>query len=138
MHGAVSCCPTELKSRAKTVLVVEDERVSRRALSLLLNSCGYVAQSVESGEEAFDRIAEMGVPGVALVDVDLPGMTGLEFVSRLERLAPDVNTVIVIVSATDGDRIHRFCREHEHVTFLRKPLDFDRLLSVIAGGQAPH
>ena len=136
MHGAVSCCPTELKSRANTVLVVEDERVSRRALSLLLNSCGYVAQSVESGEEALERVAENGIPGIALVDVDLPGMTGLELVSRLERMSPDVH--VIIVSATDGDRIHRFCREHDHVTFLRKPLDFDRLLSAIADARTQH
>jgi CheY-like chemotaxis protein len=66
----------------------------------------------------------------ALVDVDLPGMSGLEFAKRLNRSRPDVYTVLI--TAAEGERIQSFLREHP-VTYLRKPLDFEHLLGVLSG-----
>jgi len=111
------------------VLIVEDESVSRRALTSLLASSGYTPAAYESAEEALEDVDGGPLPRVALVDVDLPGMSGLDLAARLEQIDPQVRTVLI--TATEGDRIDRFRQVHG-VHYLRKPLDFPRLLSLLA------
>lgn len=121
----------------KAVLIVEDEAVSRRALTCLLNSYGFHADAVESAEAALDRVREHGAPQVALVDVDLPGMSGIEFLRRLESAAPGVTRVLI--TASEGERVRSFCRERSDVHYFRKPLDFRRLLGKLNDvGDEPH
>lgn len=118
-----------LRRGSPSLLIVEDEHVARRALAFLLGNSGFDAHAAPTAEEALRMIDKWGAPEIALVDVDLPGMSGLEFVTKLERLRSDV--VTVLVSAVDGERIHSFCRAHAQVTYLRKPLDFPSLLTLI-------
>jgi len=118
------------------VLVVEDEAVSRRALTSLLNAYGYDAEAVDSGEAALERVRERGAPQVALVDVDLPGMSGLDFLRRLEADAPGVRSVLI--TASEGERVRSFCRERGDVAYFRKPLDFRRLLGRLTPPSQSH
>ena len=111
------------------VLIVEDERVSRKALALLLRACGYKTVAAESAEEALRLLALDDRPDFALVDVDLPGMSGLELAERLEETRP--GTFTVLITAAEGDRIRNFVRDHP-VAYLRKPLDFDHLLGLLS------
>ncbi len=111
------------------VLIVEDEHVSRKALSMLLNACGYTTFSAGSAEEALQLLGTDGHPDIALLDVDLPGMSGLELAERLESSEPAVFTVLI--TAAGGDRIHNFLRDHP-VAYLRKPLDFDHLRGLLS------
>ena len=113
---------------APTVLVVEDERISREALTHLLDHSGFHATACGSAEEALETLAEMPAPVVALVDVDLPGMSGLDFVARLEQLRPGLPAVLI--TAAGGDRISRFREQHD-VGYIRKPLDFGHLLKLL-------
>ena len=110
------------------VLIVEDERVSRKALALLLGACGYKTIAAGSGEEALRMLGAAKSPHVALLDVDLPGMSGLELAERLEASTPGVFTVLI--TAAEGDRIDNFMRDHS-VAYLRKPLDFKDLLVLL-------
>lgn len=136
MDPNLSSCADGLKRSEPSLLIVEDEGIARHALAVLLGNCGYRANAAASAEIALEMIESCGVPNIALVDVDLPGMSGLEFVAKLERLRPDV--VTVLVSAADGDRIRAFCREHEQVTYIRKPLDFPKLLSLLDEKSQPN
>jgi CheY-like chemotaxis protein len=115
------------------VLIVEDERVSRKALALLLRACGYKTLAAESAEEALRMLALDDRPDFALVDVDLPGMSGLELAERLEETRP--GTFTVLITAAEGDRIRNFLRDHP-VAYLRKPLDFDHLLGLMSNVHA--
>jgi CheY-like chemotaxis protein len=129
MIDVIHCPSTGLRRDPGTVLIVEDEEVSRRALSLLLNSHGYATTSCESAEEALARVATGPRPEVAVVDIDLPGMSGLELASRLEKMNPAVQTVLV--SAVEGDRVGDFCATHANVAYFRKPIIFGQLLNLI-------
>ena len=117
------------------VMIVEDERVARRALASLLASSGYTPAAYESAEEALENVGESRVPPLALIDVDLPGMSGLDLVARLEKLDPDVHAVLI--TAAEGERIDRFRRDHS-VEYLRKPLEFSRLLDVLGRSGPQH
>jgi CheY-like chemotaxis protein len=128
--------PSETPKRRKSVvLIVEDERVSRRALAALLDASGYETEAVGSGEEAMKILKRGHVPNIALVDLDLPGMNGLEVIRRLEQIDPDVFPVLI----TAAERDNLEARLHENgVAYMRKPLDFDQLLSIISEKQLPH
>jgi CheY-like chemotaxis protein len=114
-----------------TVLIVEDDVVSRAALNMLLSASGYATRAVASAEEALRVARQEGSDGaglVALVDVDLPGMSGLELLERLERERIDVPAVLV--SATNRDSVGRWVERG--VPHVQKPVDFRHLLSVIS------
>jgi two-component system response regulator FlrC len=116
------------------VMIVEDERVSRRALAALMSASGYETEALGSAEEALYAV-EAGVhPDIALVDLDLPGMNGLDFIGQLTKLDPDVFPVLI--TAANGDNLTSLLRQRG-VAYLRKPLDFNRLMNLL-GGRAPN
>lgn len=117
-----------------TVLIVEDEAVSRRALSALLMLSGHDTRAVPTAEDALELVASGNIPEFALVDLDLPGMNGMDLIRRLRRDHPDV--VPVLITATSRERIDRLQEEHE-VNYMRKPIDLVSLLNLIdRGGKA--
>ncbi len=113
------------------VLIVEDEQISRRALKALLASYGFSIEAAESAEQALqllENLKRQPGPHIALVDLNLPGMNGLEFIRRMQSLDPEA--VPVLMTATGEDALAAALRNHP-VPYIRKPLDFDRLLSMI-------
>ena len=67
------------------ILIVDDEAGIRESLSSILTDEGYVAESAESAERAVERTAHGGLD-VILLDVWLPGMDGLEALSRIQTM----------------------------------------------------
>ena len=114
------------------VLIVEDERVARRALCTLLAAHGFNAIATESAEEALqvlERLRAHAQPRVALVDFNLPGMNGLDFITQLERVDPSAFPVLMTASSEEvvGEAVR-----DRHLMYLRKPLDLRELLTVIS------
>src|SRR6202011_2500553 len=77
------------------LLVVDDEAGIRESLSSILQDEGYHVESVASAEEALERAAG-GVVEVVLLDVWLPGIDGLEALSRL--LASPRPPAVIMIS----------------------------------------
>jgi CheY-like chemotaxis protein len=125
----------EVRTQPPNVLIVEDERISRRALAALMSASGYQTEATGSAEEALDAIHSGTHPDIALVDLDLPGMNGLDFIGRLTQLDPAVFPVLI--TAATGDRLKSLLA-NRRVAYLRKPLDFDRLLTLIDANTSPN
>jgi CheY-like chemotaxis protein len=73
-----------------TILVVDDVGTDRDLASRLLQARGHTVLAVETGEAGWAQL-QTQLPDLVLVDIALPGMTGLEFVERLRaeaRFAP--------------------------------------------------
>ena len=81
------------------VLVVDDDHSTRRYLSALLASLGYEVEDVESGEEALLRLANGRPPAVVLLDMILPGISGLEVLDRTRHEHPEVPVVVLSTEA---------------------------------------
>jgi DNA-binding NtrC family response regulator len=119
--------------RAKLdVLVVEDEPVSRRALSALMAARGCHTIAAGSAEDALRHMRSAGMPRVALVDLDLPGMSGIDLIRKMTSDDPDVFAVLITAAA---DETVESIRKSGEVNYLPKPLDFDRLLTLLATAQ---
>lgn len=124
--------PLAASATRPPVLIVEDERTSRRAMAALLSRCGFQPAPFESAEEALQAVLNGSHPRFALVDLDLPGMNGLDLISRLKSLDPTIFPILI--TATDQEilsaRLHNL-----PVTYLRKPVNFDTLLTLMTEQQ---
>jgi DNA-binding response OmpR family regulator len=110
------------------VLIVEDEPTARRALGTLLSAFGYHTDAVSSAEDALKHVEEDGKPTVALVDLDLPGMSGLELIDRLKVLSPTTFPVLITAAARE---VVESVRRLPPLAYMQKPVDFERLLKLI-------
>jgi CheY-like chemotaxis protein len=109
-----------------TVLVVDDDLGVLDLLRDLLESRGYHVLTALSGEDAVRAVAGQPVQAV-VVDLFLPGMDGLQLITRL---APQLSpaAAIVITGYAHHPRLDA-ARRAGIGTVLRKPLDLDRLLA---------
>lgn len=112
------------------VLVVEDDPVARRALKRLLSATGFITHAVATAEEALCYLNGHNAPLIALIDLDLPGISGLELIRQLEQSNPAV--IPVLITAAGPERLDGQPRQPRH--YIRKPLDFQYLLDVLSQG----
>lgn len=116
------------------ILIVEDDAVARGAMRSLLAAYGYENVAVESAEEALAVLASGQVPDAAVVDWDLPGMSGLELIEHLGRASPQTSAVLVTGAARE--RVEDAARRYG-VSYMRKPLNFRNLLSLLPPNSKP-
>ena len=76
------------------ILIVDDELVVRDSLGKWFTSEGYTARPVGSGREALEVIAQSSFD-IALLDIKMPGMDGIELQARLKEADPDLSVVIM-------------------------------------------
>jgi DNA-binding NtrC family response regulator len=114
---------------APTVLVVDDERNIRRTLDLVLGGAGYAVREAPDAEEAV-RILEGGDPPVdlAIIDIMLPGMSGLDLLSRLRQDDGTRELPVIVISghATVQDAVQAI--KLGAADFFEKPLARERIL----------
>lgn len=110
------------------LLVVDDEAGIRESLSLILQDEGYQVESAGSAEEALQRAA-IGDLEVVLMDVWLPGMDGLEALSRLQASARPPAVIMIsghstIETAVRATKLGAF-------DFLEKPLSLEKVIVLV-------
>ena len=111
-----------------TVFVVDDDRVVSKALSLLIESFGLDVQTFPSAE-AFLAHALPDRPSCLVLDVRMPGMSGLELQEELNRAG---QRIPIIFTTGHGDvGMKDRALEAGAVDFLQKPFDTQELLDAI-------
>jgi DNA-binding NtrC family response regulator len=115
----------------KTILVADDEVGIRDSLRRLLEYEKYHVILAEDGRTALQRV-ESEVVDLVLLDIKMPGMDGMEVLSRLHESRSDLPVVIIsghgtIQTAVEATRLGAF-------DFIEKPIDADRILLVIRNG----
>ena len=110
------------------VAVVDDEAPVRVALGRLLRLAGYQVVAFESGEEFLASLA-LCVPACVLLDVNMPGLSGLQVQARL--LADRVALPVVFITASDDPTIERHALEAGGLRVLHKPFGNDELLAAV-------
>jgi len=129
--GPSDAAPAEEPERRGKVLVVEDNRVNRMVAEKMLTRLGCAVECVESGEEALRRLAEEDYD-IVLMDVNMPGMDGLETTRRIREQERGLRrTVIVAMTARamDGDR--EICLEAGMDDYISKPVTVSELKRVL-------
>jgi DNA-binding NarL/FixJ family response regulator len=113
-----------------TVLIVDDHQIFRQGLrdSVSLDSDIDVIGEASNGETALKLAKELS-PRVVLMDVNLPGMNGLQVAQRLRREAPNARTVI-LTAYDDEEQLFHAIRSGAHA-YCTKEVSPARLIEVL-------
>jgi hypothetical protein len=111
------------------VLVVDDDHAILRTLADIFQLHGYAASGASTAVEGL-RLAKQGPPALAVVDLRLPDMDGMELVHRLHELSELTQVVVLTGNATMESAIAAL-REHS-VDYLLKPVNVDHLMQVVS------
>jgi CheY-like chemotaxis protein len=109
------------------VLIVEDDADLREMMAQLLTLEGYRATTVANGRDALEYLHKGDTPEIILLDLMMPVMDGWEFRRRQTEDPALARVPVVVLSALDPSR----AADLNGAAFLKKPLDFDRLLSLV-------
>jgi two-component system nitrogen regulation response regulator NtrX len=112
---------------SSTIFVVDDEKNIRRTVRMVLEGEGFNVEEASSGEEALARLPEVAAD-VLLLDVQLPGMSGLDTLERMAKLKLETQPTIIMISghATLADAVR--ATKAGAYDLLEKPLDRERLM----------
>ncbi|MCX6045943.1 MAG: response regulator transcription factor [Chloroflexi bacterium] len=112
----------------KRLLIAEDDEEIRHLLTFKLTRVGFDVLTAPSGQHALDLIAEHGLPHLAIVDINMPIMGGLEFCERVKQFS---DLPIIVLTAIDEpsvviDAIERFAED-----YVVKPFNLGELVARI-------
>jgi CheY-like chemotaxis protein/anti-sigma regulatory factor (Ser/Thr protein kinase) len=110
------------------ILVVDDERSTRKLIQLQLRSAGHTVTAVGDGEAALERIRKKDYD-LVLLDVWMPGMDGLEVLKRIREQPGHPKVVVMTADDTSGTLL-RAVREQAY-RYVTKPLERNDLLAMI-------
>jgi len=115
----------------KTILVVEDDKGLRRALTFMLEQVGYRLVLAQDGEEAM-RFAEAELPNLILLDLVIPKINGFEVLRRLKANPQTKDIPVVCFSNLSQDSDHDQVLEMGAVEFVMKSeISVDQVLGIV-------
>ena len=109
-----------------SLLLVDDDEDICRYLSVRLPSMGYKVDCAGTGEQALARLAANGAPAVVLLDLLLPGISGLEVLDRIKKAHPAVPVIVlstVVQIKTVVDAIRRGASDYLTKPFQEQELE---------------
>ncbi len=110
------------------ILVVDDEKNIRGSLEGILKDEGYRVRGIASGEELLKQM-QQAVPDLVILDVWLPGMDGLQALTELKRLHPELPVIMIsghgtVESAVKATRLGAY-------DFIEKPLSLEKTVLAV-------
>jgi DNA-binding NtrC family response regulator len=110
------------------ILIIEDEKILADSMSLYLRRHGYATAVAYAGEDGV-RLAEESNPAVAVVDIRLPGIDGLEVLTRVRERSPQTEVVMTTAHAPASAALE--AKKRGAFGYLNKPVDLDALRIVV-------
>ena len=112
----------------QSILIVDDEKSIRESLTGILQDEGFTPTSVDNGEKAIEKISE-DKPDLILLDIWMPGMDGLETLTKIRDIYPDQLVVMMsghgtIETAVRSTKLGAY-------DFIEKPLSLEKVLLCI-------
>jgi DNA-binding NtrC family response regulator len=118
---------------SERVLLVDDEEEFVETLAERMRNRGMEVATSHSGGEALDLIEDEPYD-VVVLDLQMPGMDGLEALARIKKTKPDIQVVLLTGHATVQKSVEAMKRGA--LEFLEKPIDLSKLSEVISEAKA--
>ena len=116
----------------RRILIVDDDPLLLQFLNEVIGHAGYATTTASSGEEALQRIAEQE-PDMALLDITMPGMSGLELARHLKT---HTSVPFMFLSAIGDSESTKQAAAYGAVGYLLKPVDAAHLMPAFEAGLA--
>jgi len=120
---------------AARILVIDDEAGIRESLEVLLSLEGYAVRVAADGEEGL-RILDLESLDLVLLDLALPGQSGLELLPQIKERQPDLPVIMITAYGTVDNIVESVRAGAEN--FIQKPLDNEKLLADLRSAVARH
>ena len=114
----------------RQILIVDDKRENRLVLSAMLEPLGFDVALASNGQEAVDATA-VSPPDLILMDLVMPVLTGFEATTTMRNTPELADIPIIAISASTMDMDQENSQRVGFNSFLAKPVDVDKLLSLI-------
>src|SRR6266511_718674 len=114
---------------AQAVLVVDDVRIVRHVTSRVLSESGYRVFEAASAAEALEMLETARRIDLVIVDVVMPGVSGVSLVRRIQEKWPGMK--VLFMSAYQAEVLVREGLERPNVIFLAKPFTREELLGKV-------
>ena len=111
--------------KGEIILIVDDEECIRDSCCQVLKKAGYGVVTAINGKVGLAKAREIG-PDLALVDLDMPGVSGLEVMEALHEISPSI-VRIVVTGNTTMDLEEEVIRKRRALTYLTKPFSPEQL-----------
>ena len=112
---------------SKSVYVVDDAQAARDIISMALKNTCHV-KSFPSAETAIEAMSS-APPDLVLLDIGLPGISGIEALVQIKRLYPDM--IVIMMSAYDDEKIVVYAMSLGAYDYLVKPLQMVILIEIV-------
>ncbi len=119
-----------MHSVSRLISIVDDDPSVREGLISLMRSAGFATQAFASAEE-FLSLAHRDDIACLILDVGLPGISGLELQSQLTATVSNHRTPVVFMTARDDEATRQRALKGGAVDFLRKPVRREALLNAV-------
>jgi DNA-binding NtrC family response regulator len=106
------------------ILIVDDEEAQRKQLAGFLEKQGFIVTTADSGEKALE-ISQGQYYEVALLDLKMPGMSGLELLKKLKELNSEVQVIMMTAYGTVETAVEAM--KHGAYHYVSKPINLDEL-----------
>jgi DNA-binding NtrC family response regulator len=110
------------------ILIVDDDENIRKVLETILADEGYIVESAETAKKGIEK-SEKAFYNLALIDVRLPDMEGIELLSKLRNTKPKMRKIIVTGYPTLQNAIAAVNKGAD--AYVMKPFDVERILQTI-------
>jgi len=117
------------KSRARRILVVEDNTDSRDILAKLLRMSGYEVISASNGESGY-AAALNEVPDLIITDINMPVMDGIQLLKKVRSDEVLSKTAVLVVTAFGGNAAREAIEAGADAS-TAKPFDFDGFINTV-------
>jgi DNA-binding response OmpR family regulator len=124
--------PNSAPVAKRRILIVDDDPLLLQFLNEVIGHAGYDTVTASSGEEALQQIAE-GEPDMALLDITMPGMSGLELAHHLKT---HTTVPFMFLSAIGDSESTKQAAAYGALGYLVKPVDAERLMPAFEAGLA--
>ncbi|MBL8542862.1 MAG: response regulator [Hyphomonadaceae bacterium] len=115
---------------SKTILTIDDSRMMREMLLLVLQGAGFNVVQAEDGQQGLDAL-ETTQPDIIITDINMPVMDGYGFIEGARRDVRHRSTPILVLSTESSPEKKQRAREAGATGWIVKPFQAETLLEVV-------
>lgn len=112
------------------ILLADDDELVGEVVREALSARGHVVGVVENGADAV-RVVELKKPALIILDCSMPGMNGIEALTKIRRSPASYGTPILMLTARRSEMDVEIAMRAGANDYLKKPFDADQLVAVV-------
>jgi len=116
--------------KGKKILIADDDRVTLETLGAQLRGAGFQILTAMDAMQAF-MVAQRSAPDAVLLDIQMPGGTGLDTLKRLRTSTKTQAIPVIAISGLKDPEMSKRVLALGAAEFLPKPVDFERLRATL-------